>query len=92
MSDKNKNPNVWVNVSNEYLRAIKFNAYYEYFWSLIYATGIIRLIFFSSDKKATAIFLVIIAVVHHIISTFIASRNAYLILNAFSQKKDDEQE
>ena len=92
MPDKNKNPNMWVNISDEYLRAIKFNAYYEYFWCYVYATGVVHLLFFSDDKKTTLIALALVAGLHHIISTFIAARNAYLILSAFSQKKDDKQE
>lgn len=89
MSDNKKDPK-WIIMTNEYVRAIKFNAYYEYFWALVYASGIFYLLFLSNDKKVTMILLGAACAIHKILSTFIAARNAYLVLDAFSEKKNEE--
>lgn len=91
MPDNKKDPK-WIIMTNEYVRAIKHNAYYEYFWALVYASGIFYLLFLSNNKKATLILLGGACAINKILSTFIAARNAYLVLDAFSEKKDNKQE
>lgn len=88
MSDQ-ENKKWTASFTAEYKKSIRYSAYYEYFWSIVYASGLVNLLFITSDQQKTAMMLVLVATVHNIISTFIASRNAYLIMNAFSEKKDE---